>query len=109
MLVLNNTSWIIRVARVITNYIHYIERHYNKLYAEIIYPAIYGKEYEDPIQLTVDDTDDLATEDDSNVIDDANIEASERSKFQKGNTQGVRYAPETDKNQLTMDNEDDIM
>ena len=45
LLVLSNTSWIIKVASVINNYIKYMKKHYQKLYQEIIYPAIYQKEY----------------------------------------------------------------
>ena len=107
LLVLNNTSWIIRVARVITNYVNYMERHYNKLYADIIYPAVYGKEYEDPVQLTFDDSEELASEDDVDVIDDSNKEAADRGKFKQGNDSGIRFASkETDE---LLDNEDDML
>lgn len=92
LLVLNNTSWILRVARVINNYIKYMETHYQKAYADVIYPAIYGKEYEEPVQLSLDDTDNL--EDDSDTLDKANQYNKERTKFQPGNTQGVRFASE---------------
>ena len=111
LLVLNNTSWIIRVARVIVNYIHYMERHYNKLYADIIYPAIFGKEYEEPVQLTFDDADsELASEEETDVLDTANKEASDRGKFQQGNTKGVRFASNNvNDDQLTIENDDDIM
>lgn len=115
LLVLNNTSWIIRVSRVITNYIRYMEKHYKKLYADIMYPAIYGKKYEEPVQLTIDDTDStdkLATETDTDTLDTANKYNQERTKFQKGNDKGVRFAPEEDEDsQLELDleepNEDD--
>lgn len=115
LLVLNNTSWIIRVARVITNYIRYMEKHYNRLYADIIYPAIYGKDYEEPVQLSIDDmdaNDTLSTDTDTDTLDKANEYNKERTRFQKGNTQGVRFAPnppKPDENQLSMENEDDIL
>lgn len=114
LLVLNNTSWIIRVARVITNYIRYMEKHYSKLYADIIYPAVYGKPYEEPVQLSIDDMedngDDLST--DSDTLDKANEYNKERTRFQKGNTQGIRFAPnqpKPDEDQLSIENEDDIL
>ena len=115
LLVLNNTSWIIRVSRVITNYIRYMEKHYKKLYADIMYPAIYGKKYEEPVQLTIDDNDaenNLATETDTDTLDTANKYNQERTKFQKGNNKGVRFSPEEDEDsQLELDleepNEDD--
>lgn len=112
LLVLNNTSWIIRVARVIVNYIKYMKMHYQKLYADIIHPAVYGAKYEEPVQLSIDDMDNddmLASEEDNDKLDTANDYNRERTKFQKGNDQGVRFAakdvPEEDEDQLTMDEE----
>ena len=55
MLVLNNNKWIMKVASVIYNYINYVQKHYEKQYADIIYPALYNKEYEEPVQLSFDD------------------------------------------------------
>lgn len=115
LLVLNNTSWIIRVARVIINYIRYMQVHYEKLYADIIYPAIYGAEYTDDVQLSIDDmssTDNLAGEEDTDTLDAASDYNKERTKFQKGNDKGIRFAsdePEEDENQLQIENEDDIL
>ncbi len=110
LLVLNNTSWIIRVARVITNYIKYMQRHYNKLYAEIIYPAIYGVEYKEPVQLTFDDSDELST--DEETIDTANEYNKNRTRFQVGNDKGIKFTAKEDNSQTKIDNienEDDIV
>lgn len=92
LLVLNNSSWIIRVARVISNYIRYMENHYQKLYADVIYPAIYGREYQEPVQLQLDDKDKLASEEDTDEISAANEYNKNRTRFQKGNNQGIRFA-----------------
>ena len=108
LLVLNNTSWVLRVARVIMNYIDYMERHYQKLYADIIYPAIYGAEYEEPVQLDIETTDELDTSTDT--VDKANYEKQQSTRFQRGNTKGVRFAPDEDENQVTIeDNPDDVI
>ena len=115
LLVLNNTSWIIRVARVIINYIRYMQVHYEKLYADIIYPAIYGDEYKEPVQLSIDDMsgeDKLAGEEDTDTVSSANEYNRERTKFQKGNDKGIRFAPTEpgdDEDQLQIENEDDIL
>ncbi len=115
LLVLNNTSWIIRVARVIINYIRYMQVHYERLYADIIYPAIYGVEYSDDVQLSIDDMnndDTLAGEEDTDTLDTASDYNRERTKFQKGNDNGIRFAPnkpEEDEDQLQIENEDDIL
>lgn len=106
LLILNNTSWILRVARVIANYIKYMQEHYPKMYADIIYPAIYGKQYEEPVQLQFDDSDELET--DIDTIDKANQAAVDRTRFQRGNTQGVRFASNNrNEDQLEIENPDD--
>ena len=108
LLVLSNTSWILKVSSTIYNYVNYMEKHYHKLYADIIYPAIYGKKYEEPVQLDVFDSDELAT--DTNTIDQSNKEASTKNQFQVGNTQGVRFAPKNNKEeQVTLfDDEEQV-
>ena len=93
LLVLSNNSWCLKVASTIYNYVNYMEKHYQKLYADIIYPAIYGKKYEEPTQLDIFDNDNLET--DKETIDKSNQYAVDKSRFQKGNTQGVRFAPKS--------------
>ena len=109
LLVLNNTSWIIRVSRVITNYIRYMENHYQRLYADIVYPAVFGHEYEEPVQLQIDDKDELATDVDTDEIDTANTYNQQRTRFQKGNQKGVRFASRDDDvlDQQKIDTEDE--
>lgn len=91
LLVLSNTSWIIKVASVINNYIKYIQEHYEKEYAEIIYPALYNKKYTDPVQLSLFDDDNLQST--SSDIEKSNEEGRVRGQFKMGNKQGVRFAP----------------
>ena len=68
-----------------------MQKHYNRQYADIIYPAIYGKEYEEPVQLQIDDnSNDLDST--KNTIDKSNEYGRTRTQFQKGNTQGIRFA-----------------
>lgn len=105
LLVLNNNSWIMKVARVIANYINYMQTHYQKMYADIIYPAIYGKEYEEPVQTTLADTDELDSN--SQTIDTANRWAQNRTRFQPGNQQGIRFTSKPDSNQMTLETNPD--
>ena len=91
-LVLTNLSWVYKLASVITNYVNYMESHYKKAYAGIIYPALYGKEYEEPGK--VSDEEKIGT--DTGLIDIANKYGADRGKFKKGNTQGVRFSKSTD-------------
>lgn len=83
MLVLSNTGWVIKVASVIMNYVKYFEQHRQKEYADIIYPAIYNKEYEEPIQLSLDDKDELDSEE--TLLNKANEEGKARGQFKRGN------------------------
>lgn len=112
LLVLSNTSWILRVARVINNYIKYIEHNYPKLYADIIYPAVFNKKYSDAVQITFDDQNELQT--DSDTLNTANIYNKKRTQFQPGNTKGIRFAKDVNKkddNQISLEevpNEDDL-
>lgn len=87
LLVLANNTWLIKVASVIHNYINYMEKHQQRLYADIIYPAIYQKEYEDEVQLDMTADDELAS--DSELIDIANKFATTKNQFQKGNEIGM--------------------
>ena len=101
LLVLSNTSWLLKVGSTILNYIRYMEKHYQKLYADIIYPAIYGKEYEEPVQLDLFSDDTLET--DTDTIDKSNEYARTKNQFKQGNTQGIRFAPKDKNDQLTLD------
>ena len=97
MLVLSNTSWIVKLSSVVYNYINYMEKHYKKLYADLIYPKIYQREYEEPVQLDIDTLGQDELDTSTDTIDKSNIYARDKGKFKKGNTQGVRFAPK-DKN-----------
>jgi hypothetical protein len=92
-----------------------MQAHYERLYADIIYPAIYGKDYEDDVQLSIDDMDGgdgLATDSSTDTLDTANEYNRERTKFKVGNDKGIRFAskePAPDEDQLSIENEDDIL
>lgn len=82
-MVLSNNIWLTKVSSVIYNYINYMQKHYESLYAKIIYPAIYEKEYEEPYQTTIFDDQDLDSEED--IIDTSNKWAKTKNQFQSGN------------------------
>jgi hypothetical protein len=85
-----------------------MEKHYEKAYADIIYPAIYGKPYEKDVQLGMDDSDDLATDDDSETLDKSNEYGRTRTQFKKGNEDGIRFSSKEidDEDQQALDLED---
>ena len=90
ILVLSNTSWIVKLASAVNNYIHYIEDHYENAYAEIIYPQLYGREYDKDVQLGLFDKDELDNQD----TDAANQYGKTRTQFKRGNQSGVQFASE---------------
>lgn len=94
LLVLNNNSWITKVSATIFNYVNYMEKHYQKLYADVIYPAIYQQDYEDDVQLSIDDIEDDDGEivSDKDTLDISNKWARTKNQFKPGNQSGVQFA-----------------
>ena len=99
LLVLNNTSWIIKLASVIKNYANYMKKHNEQVYAEIIYPAIFGKEYEDEYQTSM--FTDVDT--DSDTLDKSNIEARKRGQWQAGNEYRFTRNGEPSEDQISIE------
>ena len=102
MLILSNNSWLVKVSSVIHNYVNYMEKHYQKLYADIIYPAIYQQEYQEPVQLDLDSDDDKMKTD-SDTLDVSNRWARTKTQFQKGNQSGVQFTRKKDPKQFDFD------
>lgn len=50
-LVLGNVDWIMKVASVINNYIHYMKEHYERKYADLIFPKLFNMPYQKPFSL----------------------------------------------------------
>ena len=90
LLVLSNSRWISKVASVINNYIKYIQNHQPGLYYDIIYPAIYGEEYTEPVQLSLFDNEEGDLESSEETIDTANKIGAVSGRFQKGNNRGIQ-------------------
>ena len=99
MLVLNNTSWIIKTASVINNYVKFMEKNQKRLYADIIYPAIYGKKYTEPVQMDLFNDDELAT--DKKTLDKSNEYARTKNQFKQGNE--YRYPRQERNNTIPLD------
>ena len=97
LLVLNNTTWLLKVAAVIMNYIKYMEKHNNAVYTKIIYPFVYGTEYENrQFSIFDDEEEPLAT--DVKTIQGANTHAGrdEKGRWASGNEYQAR--PRSDSN-----------
>ena len=104
LLVLNNNAWIIKVASVINNYIKYMAKNYEKLYADIIYPSVYGKKYTGAVQTKMfDDEKEIATDTDTGELDKAIEYGKKSTQFQKGNKQGYKFVSDKDKDQQSIE------
>lgn len=95
MLVLANHSFLIKVASVINNYIKYFEKYREKQYADIIYPAIYQRDYNKDVQTNMFDDDSIET--DSDILDIANKEGALSGRFKSDlSNPSIRKALERD-------------
>ena len=104
-LALANTSWLIRTGNVIRNYIGYMEKHYEQLYADVIYPAIYEKPYEgDNIQQDLFGVSELDDNNPNNVSPlTANKWARTKGQWQKGNEYRFRKLNDENPDQQEFD------
>ena len=99
ILCLSDSSWLIKIASVILNYIEYMEKHDPRLYQKYIYPAVYDKEY-DERQLSIFDDEEEVLDSDEETIETSNIEARKKGQFKKGNEYRFR---KDNKDQITFD------
>ena len=113
LLVLSNNSWLTKVASVVFNYINYMEKHYQNLYADIIYPAIYQTEYVDDVQLQIiepepeepeEEVPDISVKTDKDLLDTSNKWARTKNQFQKGNQYRFQKQNKPMKRQIDFDN-----
>lgn len=103
-LALTDSSWLIKVASVIYNYVNYMEDHQERMYQKFIYPAIYQQPWVDETQLDITDiegTDELDT--DSGTIAGSNAEARKKGQFKPGNEYRFRKEPTDDGEQQEID------
>lgn len=84
MLVLSNTQWVVKVASVLNNYIKYMKAHRENDYARYIYPALFGKPYEEPVQTSIFDSED-ELDSTTGTIDIANEYGRKSGQFKPGN------------------------
>lgn len=99
LLILSNNSWIMKVASVINNYIKYMKKNYQKAYADIIYPAIYEKPYEDNVQITAFDSKRRYARTGKDTLSkaiSADKDRDEKGRFSKGNQSGFKFQSDED-------------
>lgn len=100
-LVLGNVDWILKITSVVNNYIHYMETHMERQYADIIFPKLYGMPYNQAVQLNIFDTGD-ELEDDKETIELSNRYGRDRGKF-RSDQQVNNQATFTKRNEINPD------
>lgn len=83
LLVLNNTDWLMKVASVINNYIHYTEEHMQKPFLNIIFPKLYGIPANEMVTQNLIDTDEYL-ESSAGLIDAINEYGKNRGRYKAG-------------------------
>lgn len=83
LLVLANGDWLMKVASVINNYIHYAEEKLQKPFLKLIFPKLYGYPAEEMVEQGLIDTEDYL-ESTTGLIDAINEYGKSRGRFQKG-------------------------
>lgn len=80
-LVIGNIDWVMKIASVINNYIHYMEEHYQRLYADVIFPRLFNMPYQRAVQLSLFDTGSNELDSPESEIKLSNRYGRDRGKF----------------------------
>ena len=83
LLVLANGDWVLKVASVINNYVHYAEEHLQKPFLKLIFPKLYGFPAEDMVKVDLIDTDEYL-DSSKGLIDAINEYGRNRGKYRPG-------------------------
>ena len=83
LLVLANGDWILKVASVINNYIHYAEENLQKPFLKIIFPKLYGIPADEMVEQDLVD-DDKYLDSSTGLIDAINDYGKQRGRYTKG-------------------------
>jgi len=83
LLVLANGDWLLKVASVINNYIHYAEEHLQKPFLKLIFPKLYGIPADEMVEQDLID-DDKYLDSSTGLIDAINEYGRNRGKYKPG-------------------------
>ena len=83
LLVLANGDWLMKVASVINNYIHYAEEKLQKPFLKLIFPKLYGYPAEEMVEQGLVDSDEYL-DSSAGLIDAINEYGKNRGKYKAG-------------------------
>ena len=91
LLVLANGDWMMKVASVINNYIHYMSEKMQKPFLKLIFPKLYGCDAEEMAKLDILGKDEVeeTLDSSSSFIDAINEYGKNRGKFKKGSNKNT--------------------
>lgn len=82
-----------------------MERYKKNLYTKIMYPAIYGRKYEEPVQTSMFD-DESELESGEETLNVSNRLAREKSRFKKNNPYRIQKKEKISDNQVGIEDEE---
>ena len=105
LLVLNNGDWMMKVASVINNYVHYAETNMQKAFLKLIFPKIYGIPADEMLEQDLVD-DEKFLDSSAGLIDAINEYGAKRGRYTKGTNKNpvtgtggrTKKEPETETN-----------
>lgn len=80
---LANGDWLMKVASVINNYVHYAEEHLQKPFLKIIFPKLYGVPADEAVENDIIDTNEFL-DSSKGMIDAINEYGRNRGKYRPG-------------------------
>ena len=83
LLVLANGDWLMKVASVINNYIHYAEKHLQKPFLNLIFPKLYGVPFDEATENNIL-PEDFELKSSTDIIDVINDFGRNRGKYKPG-------------------------
>lgn len=83
LLVLANGDWVLKVASVINNYVHYAEEHLQKPFLKLIFPKLYGVSADEMVEQDLIDTDEYL-DSSTGLIDAINEYGKVRGRYHAG-------------------------
>ncbi len=107
LLVLNNADWLLKVASVINNYVHYAEEHLQKPFLKVIFPKLYGVPADEMVEQDLVG-DEKYLDSSTGLIDAINEYGRNRGKYQKGSNKNPAAEKEKLKQNQVLNKDDEI-
>lgn len=102
LLVLNNLDWLMKIASVINNYIHYAEHNMKRPFENLIFPKLYGVPFNQAVKADIIPDEDLDSS--KSIIDIINEYGRTRTQYKKQPEKSVNPRFHQNKKEVKVDN-----